>query len=158
MSLSNPSDPGITKALTLAVRYLALGPRTSRQVQTFLKKKGVDPACIQSVVTRLKKDRYIDDREFAKLFIDSRRRNNPKSKYALAMELKAKGILPGMMDEYLEEMDDLELALSAVHRKITFWVKSMDKTALKKKIFNYLSYRGFGFEVINEVWQRTEKG
>ncbi|WP_022668796.1 regulatory protein RecX [Desulfospira joergensenii] len=155
MALFETLDPGVSKALNKAVHYLSIRPRTSLEVKTFLLKKGFNDKCIQSVLGILEQDRYLDDRAFAKLFISSRIRNNPKSKFALGLELKNKGISPVLFDEFLEELDDHELALSAVSRKLETWTRTLDQEAVKTKIFNYLSYRGFTYEVIHGIWQGT---
>ena len=154
MDLFEPSDPEFSKAMAKAVRYLSIRPRSSFEMAEYLRAKGFKTDSVDSVIKTLEQDRYLDDRAFAKMFIDSRLRNNPKSKFTLKLELKKKGIAQPIVDDSTEDLDDLKLALSAVNRKMTSWAKIQDKESVKKKFFNYLSYRGFGYDVALEIWHR----
>ncbi len=152
MSLFETRDPEFEKALGLAVGTLARQPRTEDYIRKYLQKKGCEVSLIHRVIEYLQERNYINDREYAQWFIRSRVRNNPKSCRALSCELKQKGVAREISDPLLEELDDQELAFAAVERKMDAWQKRYDREKCKRKLFSYLSYRGFGFMEIRQVW------
>ena len=141
------------KAYGLAVRYLARRARSRYEMKKYLSGKAVDPDLIREVLARLEDLAYLDDRSFARQFIESRHRFKPKSRYALKYELKAKGIGETIADELLCEYDDLDLALRAVGPKKDQWNR-LDRDTRKKKVMNYLRYRGFDYGVCLMVWEK----
>ena len=71
------------------------------------------------VITRLKQLRYIDDKEFAKDYIQNRLLINPKGPNLLKLELKLKGVNKQTVDTAIEKakIDELKVALDVVERK-----------------------------------------
>ncbi len=150
----DPLDPDISKALKSAARLLSIRHRSVHEMENHLKKK-FNSDTIENTIQLLKQDRYLDDRRFAQLFIESRIHNNPKSKYLLGKELSAKKVAPEIIEEHLFKLDDRDLAESAVNRKLRIWMKTLDENRVKNKVFNYLGHRGFGFQVIHDTWERV---
>lgn len=73
---------------------------------------------------------YLDDRAFARGFIESRIRYKPKSVFALDL-LRKKGIDPALAEELLSVYKDEELALKAVETKKQAW-NSLDESECRK--------------------------
>ncbi len=136
----------IKKPLTLAMKYLSYRPRSVYEIEEYLKKKGVDGVISGQVVAVLLKQNYLNDGDFTALYIETMMRNKPKSKFAIGFELKKKGIEPWIIEPALEQYDDLSLAMKAVNPKIKIW-KHLDKEKFKKKLMNFLKYRGFNYDV-----------
>ncbi len=148
--MDNPFD----KAYALAVRYLARRARSCFEMQHYLsQKKGVDPLIANRVIDRLVDLGYMDDREFARQFIRERIRFKPKSRYALGYELKAKGIDETLTAELLDPLDDADLAMEAALQRIDQW-KRLAPEDQKKKLMNYLRYRGFDYTTFMVVWEK----
>ncbi len=122
------------------------------EINDYLSKKNFDPLVVDMVVQRLRDQNYLNDKTFAKNYLENRKRNKPKSLFAFRYELETKGIHPTIIDEALVGYDDLELAFLAVKPKIRLW-QHLDGESLKKKLFGYLRYRGFSFSVIQSTWQ-----
>jgi regulatory protein len=141
------------KAFQKALGYLARRPRSILEMKDYLLRKQFSPLVVDDVVQRLCTEKYLNDRIFAENYLENRRRNKPKSLFALRCELKIKGIHPPISDELLAEYDDLEFAWLAVKPKIRSW-QHLDQETFKKKVFNYLRYRGFCFAVIQSIWQQ----
>ncbi len=133
------------KALGMALNYLARQPRTERCIREYLEEKHYEDSIVSQVIAYLRRKNYINDLEYAQWFIQSRNRNNPKSRWALSHEL------------LLEELDEQSLAFAAVQGKIETWKKQYDREKCKKKVFSYLSYRGFGFQMIQTVWEKIRQ-
>ncbi len=147
----------VKKALGLALDSLARQPRSEHYIREYLEKKQYEDDVVLQVIEYLRKKNYINDAEYAQWFIRSRSRNNPKSRWALSHELRQKGVEMDVFSPLLEEIDEQSLAVAAIQRKIETWKKQYDREKCKKKIFSYLSYRGFGFQTIQTVWEQVEQ-
>ena len=136
----------IKRPLNLAIKYLSYQPRTVYEMQEYIKKKGFSEDIIEKIIEILLEQNHLNDRDFSTLFIESKVRNKPKSKFAFQYELKKKGINPSIIDAILEQYDDQDLALKAVRPKIRMW-QNLDEDKFKKKMMNFLRYRGFNYDI-----------
>lgn len=118
----------------------------------YLSDKGYDANIVEQVITQLVSLTYLDDRAFAQSYIESRIRHKPKSVFALGYELRQKGIDPVLAEELLTDYNDVELALKAVDGKRQTW-NTLSESERRKKMTNYLRYRGFDYSVCQAVWQ-----
>ena len=128
------------------LRYLGPRPRSVAEMKENLLKKDFSSDIVEKTVTLLKEENLLDDRAFAAEFVRSRERRNPKSKRALRYELFAKGIENDIIEEAVEPVDEYESARKAVEKKSALW-EHPDRETVKKKVFNFLQSRGFGFDV-----------
>lgn len=142
----------VEKAYHKALGYLSKRPKSIRQMKEYLADKGYDSHIVEQVVMQLLSFNYLDDRALARLFVESRIRYKPKSVFALEFELRKKGIDPALAKELLSTYNDEELALKAVETKKQAW-KRLDESECRKKLMNYLRYRGFNYSVCQTVWQ-----
>ena len=150
-----PMNPETAKAMNLALGYLSRRAKTIFEMTAYLKKKGVETRVITQVINLLIAEKYLDDRAFAKQFIENRVQYKPKSKFALAFELKHKGVDPALSEKLLYSYDDQELAFKAVGSKIKTW-KHLNKETRQKKLMNYLNYRGFNYRICKTVWEQIK--
>jgi regulatory protein len=140
-----------------ALRYLAVRPRSVREMRQYLAKKCPDGKMIPRIIERLNRCRYLDDEAFARMFIENRKRHNPKSKFALTHELKQKGISTRIINDLLETHDDVETACLALKARFRQW-RHLDQETRRKKAVNFLRYRGFGYEAVQAAWAKVSKG
>lgn len=148
-----PMNPETAKAMNLALGYLSRRAKTIFEMNAYLKKKEFETRVITQVINLLIAEKYLDDRAFAKQFIENRIQYKPKSKFALAYELKHKGVDSALSEKLLYSYDDQELAFKAVGPKIKAW-KHLDKETRQKKLMNYLNYRGFNYEICKTAWEQ----
>lgn len=146
----------VEDAYRKALGYLSKAPKTIRQMKEYLTVKGYTADIIQQVVVQLSEFNYLDDNAFARQFIESRIRCKPKSVFALGFELRNKGIDTALAQELLAEYDDTDLALKAVETKKQAWSK-LDESECKKKMMNFLRYRGFDYSAYQTVWQAFQR-
>ncbi len=147
----------LKKALGLALDYLARQPRTEHDIREYLEKRQYEESIVLQVIEYLRQKNYVNDFSYAQWFIQSRSRNNPKSRWALSHELRQKGVETKIFAPLLEEIDEQSLAFAAIERKIETWKKQYDREKCKKKVFSHLSCRGFGFQIIQTVWDQVEQ-
>jgi regulatory protein len=146
----------VENAYRKALGYLSKSPKTVHQMKEYLSGKGYSMDIIEPVIAQLSDFNYLDDRIFAHQFIESRIRYKPKSVFALGFELRNKGIDPALAQKLLAEYKDEELALKAVEAKKQAWAQ-LDESECKKKLMNFLRYRGFDYSVYQTVWQALQR-
>ncbi|MEA1966783.1 MAG: RecX family transcriptional regulator [Thermodesulfobacteriota bacterium] len=136
----------ITKAYSLCIRFLAPRARSVKEINDYLAKKGFNKDVRNETIDLLLNKNLLNDKEFAYLFVESREKFRPRSKFALEYELRQKGIQEAIIEEVLMDIDEQKSAWIAVASRIETWnIHGPDK--FKKKIMNYLKNRGFSYEI-----------
>ena len=107
-----------------------------------------------AIVTRLQDERYLNDEEFVRFWLENRERFRPRGQRALRYELRQKGIGDELIDSLLTDLDEDELAWTAVEGKVAQW-QNLDEATFKKKVLGFLSRRGFNHEVAHQAFDRA---
>jgi len=157
MKSHNSTETSPAKAYNICLRFLAPRPRSVAEMRRHLMKKEISVPVIDETLQKLMEDKLLDDVAFARMFVESRERQKPRSKFALTYELRQKGIKEGIIDMSLEDIDEEVSAWNAVHPRLRTW-QGMAPEKFKKKLFNYLQYRGFGYEISLSAWNRAISG
>ncbi|MBL7198968.1 MAG: RecX family transcriptional regulator [Anaerolineae bacterium] len=144
----------VEKAYELALNFLSYRPRSEAEVARRLKDKGFSEPTVEEVLARLSRARLVDDRAFARYWIENREQFKPRGPYALRRELYQKGIDSSTVDALLEVLDETESAYRAAMQRLPRW-RGLDPPTLRRKLSGYLGRRGFGFSVIQEIWERV---
>jgi regulatory protein len=141
-------DPAerIKHPLRLAINYLSYQPRAIYEMKEYIKKKGFSRDIALEIIEILVEKNYLNDEDFARLFVETKVKYKPKSKYAFRYDLKKKGICTSIIDKILLPYDDQDLALASVKHKIKTW-QTLETEKFKKKMTNFLRYRGFTYDV-----------
>lgn len=145
------------KLYLLALKYLTIRPRSEKEVQDYLEKKAKqfpdgNNSLIDVIILKLKRQKFLNDREFAKIWVRSRTEYKPKGKWLVKMELKQKGISPDVIDEILENRDlralsEVGLAVELLEKKRKKY-ESMDRQERFTKAGSMLARRGFDLDSI----------
>lgn len=145
--LIESSDFG--KLFNKALNFLSFRPRSEWEVR--FKFRTEDPETVEKIISKLKQINQINDENFVKWFIDQRSTFKPKGKHALRFELAHKGVSREIVDKALQEetSSEFELAMLAASKKTR--LKDPDK------LTRFLSSRGFGWETIKLVLEKTLK-
>jgi regulatory protein len=133
-----------------ALYYLKFRPRSRMEINRYLKEKKFLSDSIANALSRLEDNGYINDNDFARLWIENRLRFRPKGVYALTGELREKGIDEQIIEDVLGDFDEPKSAWAAVIPRIKR-LEKLEKIEFKKKIYNFLSRRGFGYSICKEV-------
>lgn len=142
-----------------AVGYISYSPRTEKQVRIYLdkycKKYNLENFDIDLIIKKLKDFKYLNDEAFAELFVRSRIKNKPRSKYVLKSELLSKGIDKEIAEKTLEDinLDDYEILKELYLKKFG---ESIIKFDDKKKIA-FLQRKGFSWEKISQLIKSFEE-
>jgi regulatory protein len=91
-----------SKSYNFAIRYLALRPRSSHEVSEYLVyRKGFTQEEAEYTIHRLTNEKYINDQDFAEMWVRNRMLLSPKSVRVLRLELVKKGVDKQLIDNVL---------------------------------------------------------
>jgi regulatory protein len=139
------------QAYLRALNYLSYRPRSIKEVEQNLRKHKVPEVLIPETIERLKKNDFVNDMDFAKLWIENRNRFRPRGKRALRLELRQKGIDNENLQEVLDDLVDEEsLAYQAGLKKARQLAK-YDWQDFRRKLGAFLARRGFPYSVISPL-------
>ncbi|HUV42673.1 MAG TPA: RecX family transcriptional regulator [Patescibacteria group bacterium] len=138
------------KLLDRAFRLISRRPRSEKEISNYFKKKKSSSKVAEKVIAKLKELKQIDDREFARWWVDQRTSFRPRGKYGLTMELRQKGIDKAVIKETVESVSELRLAEELAQKKLKTY-KNLSKNEFYRKMSAFLARRGFSWEVIRTV-------
>jgi regulatory protein len=154
------TEDQVEQAFQRALHYLSFRIRSEQEIRLNLQKHQIPENIIDPVLNRLRERSLVDDRDFAQQWIDNRNRFHPRGKRALSSELYRKGIPNQIIEETLIDLDETELAYKFARKKVGK-LKTLDKSNFQKKMYGYLSRRGFDYglskEVVRDLWIELEK-
>jgi regulatory protein len=146
-------------AFQKALHFLSYRPRSSAEVQQNLMKRGVSEALVDETVTRLKRAGLLNDQEFARAWVENRNTFQPRSKSALRMELRRKGLSDEILQPVLDEQVDEETLAFAAARKYARRLANLEWLEFRQKLGGFLARRGFSYStlspVVSKVWEET---
>lgn len=138
-----------------AVYFLKFRPRSEKEVRDKLKQKKAPPEIIERVIATLSEQKFLNDLEFAKLWVRQRVSLKPRSKRIIVLELRQKGIDKDLIEEVLldpgedQKVDDLLQARKLVSSKIHRY-KGLQRQELYQKLGGFLARRGFNWDTIKQ--------
>lgn len=130
--------------------------RSEKELCQRLERKKFRPDIIEKTIAFLKEKGFVNDNEFAGMWISSRLKR-PLGLIRLKRELSLKGIDNGIIEAqidrfrqgYREEAIVLKIAEERIPR-----LKGIEPRKRKARLFNYLLRRGFSPEVITGVMEK----
>lgn len=130
-----------------AVAYILNMPKTEKQMRQWYARKTTDNVLINNDIERLKEYNFINDVEYARMFVEAK-----KTKMGVGMirnKLRLNGILPEIIEQSISSVgNQLEFALSCVAK----YMRTKDKTPENKsKLFRWLLGKGIAYELCSEV-------
>lgn len=108
----------------------------------------ITPELIESVVSRLESQNYINDRDFARYFVENRHQNNGISTKRLIQELKTKGVSNEIIEQTLIDNDSGHLIRDEEIEIEKMIKKQLKKTSDRQKLIAYLARQGFSYDLI----------
>ncbi len=134
-------------ALDCAVAFLAARPRTEREVRQRLTQAGYPEEAADKVIERLKRERYLNDAQFADLWVEARGQRAVGSR-RIAQELSRKGVAKETAHAALANLDEDEQArIAAEHAtKLLSRTRGKDEADVRRKVYAALIRRGYGYD------------
>ena len=144
-------------ARTVVLRRLSVSARTRHELAEDLGLRGVPPEAIDQVLDRFAEVGLIDDAEFARLWVESRRRSRGSAPRVLRQELREKGVDPELIEISLESIGAEEQRADArrlVDAKLRSVARFEDAVQIRRLV-NLLVRRGYSpsmsYEVVREA-------
>ena len=131
--------------IKIALNFIKFRPRSVFEIEQKLKTKRISDKETKSTITVLKKNKLLDDKEFAKMWVRDRNTLRPSGSFLLKLELKKKGIADDIIEEILMAQTDEPLARKALESKSRYREADFQKKAA------FLARRGFKTSVIYKI-------
>ena len=130
------------KAYNQALGQVARRPRSEWEMRDYLKRKDYDPELIQEIIAKLYAGKWLDDLDFARRWVETRRLLKSTSKRRLQQELKAKRVSDDVISQALQEDETDELAVlkDLVKRK-----RKQSRYQDDEKLLAYLIRQGYNY-------------
>lgn len=141
-----------------ALFVLNLSMRTETEMKEKMLKRGYFPEVINKVIKRLIEDRYLDDKRYAEVFLESMKRAKYYGQFVIRrkmMEKKLpKEIIANTLKEFLSDEDEKEIATRYLEKNFGE-LKTLGKLPYeeKQKIMRRLLSRGFGIDLVKQCLQ-----
>ena len=135
----------VDEALLKLQNYCTYQERCHQEVRKKLKEMHMIPDAIDKIIVYLLEHNFLNEERFAKTFVSGKFSIKKWGKYRLALELKKKDISKTNINlamrqipntEYIEVFNDLA-------EKKALSILENDKWKKKKKLIDYLLYRGW---------------
>ena len=137
-----------------AYSFLAYKPRSKKELIKKLKQKKVSDSIIDDIIELLEKQKYLDDKIYAKSYLEDKLNSKPIGRRLAKLKLFEKGIdkelIETTIDENYTEDKEFELA-SKLMEKFEKKVKYKDPADKKNKCYRYLISKGFDYETAGRV-------
>ncbi|HCS73853.1 MAG TPA: hypothetical protein DIW17_08260 [Clostridiales bacterium] len=146
-------EANVKIAQDLALHYLGYRVRTRKQLCDYLERKGFDPPVIEEAADKMEEYRFIDDREYARNWVQSKKYGSPAGRRKIAYELQNKGISHEITEEALtglSEEEELKQALKLAE-KYKLKYQNLPVHEGNAKIAQALQRRGFDWGLVNQV-------
>jgi regulatory protein len=146
--------------LDAAYRYLSYRPRSEAEIRHLLHRRGFADEMAEKAIAKLKEQNLSDDFTFAQFWKDNRLSFRPKSKRLIKKELRDKKVASEIIEQVTQDIDDEEIAYKLGSSRMPA-LAHLDYPDFYRRLLSYLTYRGFGYEVIKRtvalVWQEKEQ-
>jgi regulatory protein len=137
-----------------AMRLLQRRPRSRADIAQALRRKGVDAHLTATVVADLQRTGWIDDVQFARLWVRDRLALRPSGRKRLRFELLAHGVSPALADDTLARAlpadREGEVALAQARRRVAR-LAGLPREVAVRRLAGWLQRRGFSGEIVARV-------
>lgn len=151
---------GLAKIRDAALRHLGRRNRSEKEMREYLRRKEFAAEQVDSTIGWLKERGYLNDAQFAEDWIKNRQQLAPRGKRRLQMELYQKGVARDVVSHAISDNVAPEPEAESAYRLILSrknrW-RGLEPLEIRRKIYNFLSYRGFSPDAVEEAWRRFER-
>lgn len=159
----------VGKLMERMYALFSIRQRSENEVRDYLKRlsfkrkieeqEQISQLVIDDLIEKLKSKGLINDLQFAKAWVEARRKSKQKGIRALKIELLQKGIDKAIVDQTLgvnEINQEEQLAQQAIQKKMKQWQK-LSTLEFKKKAYGYLLRKGFEYTIVKSVIEKQLK-
>jgi len=143
----------LDKAYDRALNLISMRKRSQWEMRDYLKHKDYESDIIETILNKLSDNGYVDDRAFAKAWVNTRRLLKATSKRRLQQELRQKRVEDEIIKQVLEEdeTDEHEVLRELVAKK-----RRQSRYQDNFKLMQYLARQGYNYGDIKAALEGTE--
>lgn len=143
------------------LKFIQYRARSSQEIRRYLIRQAVEEEVVERILERLERAGLVDDTQFAQTWVENRSDLRPRSRQALAYELRQRGVDPETISAALEDVEDEPLALEAARKQARRY-QDLEWQDFRQKLYAYLARRGFNYsisvEAAQKVWSENHAG
>lgn len=143
-------ESNLSKAISKAADILSRKPATAYEITSKLRSKGYDDSVISVAVAELQELGYINDYDYAKIYLDYAGEKFYGTK-KIRYELEKKGIDPYIIEDVLDERENTDSIALKEHIYAKYGSVDMSDMKMRNKVMRYLISRGFDFSQANDA-------
>ena len=141
------------------MKFATLRPRSEKEIRDWFKRKKVHESLHKELFNRLNRLELVDDKKFAKWWVEQRIAFRPKGKGGLNYELRGKGIKQEIINEILQDSPiDEEKSARQLLEKVSYKWKDLPNREARQKKAQYLARKGFSWDVITRFLKIDQGG
>ena len=129
----------------LALYHLSFKSRTEKEVSEYLKKHDIDLQIASQVISNLKEDNWINDRQYVYTIVNVNQFSGDKGPYLLLQKLSQKGVVKTTIEEVLNEFDFSQVAQRVAKKLFKKYDGKLPARALQETIIQNLTNKGFSY-------------
>ncbi len=141
------------QAYERALTFLGYRPRSAEEISRYLTGKQVPEDVIAQVVARLAEAGLLDDRAFARYWVENRESFRPRGSAALRYELRRKGIGDEDIKAAIGDLDETDAAYRVAQSQ-ALRLGQADRATFRRRLGGFLSRRGFSYATVRGVIDR----
>ena len=142
------------KAKDYAYRLLSYRQRSTEEIKGRLERKGFTPKTIRDTIKYLSEIDYLNDENFARLWMRSKMQSSPLAFSLLRYQLRRKGIdsqiIENLVSDFAGQYNEYEVARELASSRRPRY-KGLEPLKVKRRLYDYLRRRGFSHEVISQA-------
>jgi len=142
----------------MAINYLSYRMRSTQEIRTYLRQKEVTPSTIAEIISRLEKEKLINDLSFAQAFVRDRMHRSTKGPRVIMNELREKGVKAEIANEAVTQYDE-DSQFAKAHKWAQKEAKKKSQHAVGKRkdqLRNKLMQKGFASAIVSAVINEIE--
>ena len=162
MALSPERAGSEEAAKEAALRILARGPRTEREIEQRLRDRGYESGAVARALMRLRRVSLVDDRAFVRSFLRTELFKAAQGKRLLVMKLRRRGVPDALvreLDSFLDEDPDLAgRSLASEEGRAAEGVRQLRRRyarlapdVYRRRMQQALARRGFDWDTIRDL-------
>lgn len=154
---NKPRTKSPEEALASLMRLCARSEKCEGDARRLMRRWGVEPKAAEEVLARLVRDRFIDDRRYATLFVREKLNLSGWGAYKIRTALKRKEVSEEIIREALAELDGGKLRerLEEQLKRKLRTLKAKPPYELKTKLIRYGLSLGYDYEAVMDTASKT---
>ena len=154
---NKPRTKSPEEALASLMRLCARAEKCEGDARRLMRRWGVDQKAAEEVLARLVRDRFIDDRRYATLFVREKLNLSGWGAYKIRTALKRKEVSEEIIREALAELDSgkLRARLDEQLKRKLRTLKAKTPYELKTKLIRYGLSLGYDYEAVMDAAYRS---